>query len=156
MKLHNNSKGIALLVVIMIIVTLAMAAAYSMTVGYNQQNVINAAGGKRVVVENAGQTGMVDAMWRLRTGWVGVTQFTTVAPTSVVPLLDATPQTPANPMGFLFDKPANQFYQPTYNMDLNLDGIVDVVVSIGPAGSAGGRRNITATGCGDTRQPPCP
>lgn len=152
MKIQGNSKGIALLVVIMIIVTLAMAAAYSMSVGYNQQNVVNAAGGKRVVVENAAQAGMVDAMWRIRTGYRGTTTYTTA------PL--PPPGFPVPPLAMTFDFSTVPAYNPTYFMDLNVDGTVDVVVTIGPAvlNATTGvmQRAINAVGCGDARQGVCP
>src|SRR3989338_8933204 len=132
MTMVQNSKGVALTVVVIVLIMVALLTGYVASLGYNQRRVTDAASGRRVKVNYRAQAGMVDAMWRIRTDYRGVTDYTAAALT-----------------------PAGTFTDPNFNpnpylIDVDRDGANDVSVDIGTvqvnAVTGSNQRTINSTG----------
>ena len=73
MKL-NNSRGMALVVVMVVIIMLTIIAGFVANLGYNQRRLLDVASGHRIRVYYRAQAGVVDALWRIRVNYL--TNFT--------------------------------------------------------------------------------
>jgi Tfp pilus assembly protein PilX len=128
MKNNLNSNGMALTIVMITLILLSLVAAYALNLSYNQHKLFQSSTGKRVKIYYAAQAGAVDAEWRIRTNAVAATcsgacnswsssggDFTAAGSTA------------------------------SYALDIDGDGVNDVVVAIG-AVNANGLRPIDSTG----------
>ena len=70
--IFRDSKGVALVVVIIIFTMLALMASFAMNLGYNQRRLSHVGTGTKVVNYYRAQAGVVDAYWRIRTNQGGI------------------------------------------------------------------------------------
>ena len=116
----GDDKGMAMVIVIVVIMMLAMIGSYITSLRFNQRIIVDGASGHRAQAYYSAQAGAVDANFRIRT------DFTT----GLVPAGSfATAAYDPNP----------------YTIDIDGDGASDVTVNIGPVNGAG-LRQIDCTG----------
>ena len=123
--LRNDSKGVALVIVIMVIIMLTLLGGFAANLAYNQRRLLDIASGRHIRNYYAAQAGVVDASWRIRTNYTGATSCTP---------------------GGLGGDFTNVNYSPTYLCDLNNDGVMIASITIGPANLSTGVRQIKSEG----------
>ena len=122
MRIIQNSKGVALTVVVIVLIMVALLTGYVASLGYNQRRVTDAASGRRAKIFYRAKAGAVDAAWRIR-----VNYFPTQIP----------------PNSFLTDA----WDPPAYTLDVDGDGTADTSVDIGPVTNPATRqRAVLSTG----------
>ena len=121
----GNERGVALIVVVVVVLMLTAIAGYMMQLGFNQRKLTQIAGGQRAKTYFRAQAAIVEANWRIRTDYTAG-----LAPGGVAP--------------FNF---ANDLYDPgSKDIDVDGNGTMDARFDIGPANPVTKVREILATG----------
>lgn len=68
-RLLNDSKGVAMVVVIVVIIMLTLIGSFMANYSYNQQRIVTVSSGRNIVLQYRAQAGIVDANWRIRTNY---------------------------------------------------------------------------------------
>ena len=122
--LGNDSKGAALVIVMMVIIMLTLLGGYMAKLNYNQRLVVDSSSGKRARLYYLCQAGIVDATQRIQT--------------------NNTSGIPALPFAGGFTNPNNFTPWPCYQLDVESDGKNDVRICINAVNVATGERPVSA------------
>ena len=79
-RLLNDTRGVALVIVIIVVVMLTLIGSFVASLGYNQRKLLETMSGQRAKIYYRAQAGLVDANWRIRTNYL--TDFTVAGNTA--------------------------------------------------------------------------
>lgn len=132
-----DERGVVMTIVVISLLMMTMIAGFAALLAYNQNRLLGAITGRRILSYYRSQAGIVDAIWRIRNNYV-----TGLTPGGVGSDFTSPGFDPA-PYGLDIDVNPPQMYSNVNN------AAVKVRMDIGPVG-ANGSRSIDATGIDTT------